>query len=252
MSLGSSLREARDGAGLTLDELASRTSIRVDVLKDFENDNFTKSGGEAYARGHLRILAKALSVAPSTFLDAYDGEHGVKKRAMSEMLIENNVMAARADKPRISLKTLSIISATVVGVVALGQIVMTNFSTDKVTVSPTTAKLTSTPSAVASPSSSPSPSPASDPATPSTAATQVQVSATRGNSWIFVTDPTGQTIFSGQLRKGTSNTFTSETSLSIRFGNAGGVDVTVNGVAVGPIGANGEVVDRTFGANSSQ
>ncbi|TRZ85555.1 MAG: DUF4115 domain-containing protein [Streptomycetaceae bacterium] len=247
MSLGSSLREARDGAGLTLDELASRTSIRVDVLKDFENDNFTKSGGEAYARGHLRILAKALNVASSTFLDAYDCEHVVKKRAMSEMLIENNVMAARADKPRISLKTLSIISATVVGVVALGQIVMTNTSSDKVSVLQTTAKPTSTPSAVASPS----PSQTSDPTTPVTTGMQVQVSATRGNSWIFVTDPTGQTIFSGQLRKGMSNTFTSETTLSIRFGNAGGVDVTVNGVAVGSIGANGEVVDRTFGANSS-
>jgi len=127
MSLGSLLKQARTSAGLSVDDLAHRTSIRVELIRDFENDDFSKSGGETYARGHVRILANALGMTPSILLDAYAEEHSVTKRAMADMLIENNVMVARSEKPKISLKTLSIISAAAVFVVVAGQVVISNF-----------------------------------------------------------------------------------------------------------------------------
>lgn len=62
MSLGSLLKQARTSAGVSLDDLAAKTSIRMELIRDFEKDDFSKSGGETYARGHVRILANALGV----------------------------------------------------------------------------------------------------------------------------------------------------------------------------------------------
>ncbi len=53
------------------------------------------------------------------------------------------------------------------------------------------------------------------------------------------------------MLKGQSNSFSNDKSISIRFGSAGAVDVSVNGAVIPTIGAIGEVVDRTFGANST-
>ena len=242
MSLGSLLKQARTSAALSLDDLAARTSIRTELIRDFEKDDFSKSGGETYARGHVRILANALGIAPSLWLDAYDEEHSITKHSMADMLIENNVMIARSEKPKISLKTLSIVSATVVFLGVAGQIALTNFRSTPAVVEKVAAT---------SPSASSTPS-----ATPTAMATQalavnVSVTATRGNSWLFVSDSQGSAIYSGELAKGQSKIFSNDQPISIRFGSAGAVDVTVNGAAIASLGAIGEVLDRTFGANSS-
>ena len=41
MSLGSLLKQARTSAGLSVDDLAHRTSIRVELIRDFENDDLS-------------------------------------------------------------------------------------------------------------------------------------------------------------------------------------------------------------------
>ena len=54
MTLGQSISAARKSAGISLDELATRTNIRPSMLREFEDDNFIHAGGDTYARGHLR------------------------------------------------------------------------------------------------------------------------------------------------------------------------------------------------------
>jgi hypothetical protein len=77
----------------------------------------------------------------------------------------------------------------------------------------------------------------------------VEVRATRGSSWLFVTNESGNSIFSGQIRKGESKVFSEAKQVNLRVGNAGGVDISVNGKDVGSIGANGDVVNLTYNAN---
>ncbi|MBI3429873.1 MAG: DUF4115 domain-containing protein [Actinobacteria bacterium] len=61
----------------------------------------------------------------------------------------------------------------------------------------------------------------------------------------------GQIIFVGRLARGASSTFAGNGVVNIRFGNAGAVDVRVNGSSVPTPGAIGEVVDRRYRSNSS-
>jgi cytoskeletal protein RodZ len=46
MSLGEFLQGARESAGLSIDELSDRTSIRAGLLREIENNNFIHCGAD--------------------------------------------------------------------------------------------------------------------------------------------------------------------------------------------------------------
>ena len=64
-------------------------------------------------------------------------------------------------------------------------------------------------------------------------------------SWIQVTTD-GVRQFQGELQSGTYRSFYAEERLELRVGNAGAVDITLNGQKLGTLGAPDEVVDQVF------
>lgn len=70
--VGPELRAARTRLGLTTDQLAERTRIRPHVIEAIEVDDFVPCGGDFYARGHLRTLARVLGIDVTPLLAAYD------------------------------------------------------------------------------------------------------------------------------------------------------------------------------------
>jgi len=61
MSETSSLQQARKAAGLTVEQISSLTNIPSTVIKGLENNSVEICGGIAYARGHIRSIAKAIN-----------------------------------------------------------------------------------------------------------------------------------------------------------------------------------------------
>jgi transcriptional regulator with XRE-family HTH domain len=70
--IGPELAGARTRLGLTVDQLAERTRIRPHVIEALELDDFSACGGDFYARGHLRTLARVLGLDVAPLLSAYD------------------------------------------------------------------------------------------------------------------------------------------------------------------------------------
>ncbi len=70
--IGPQFAGARRRLGLTVDELAERTRIRPHVIEAIEVDDFSACGGDFYARGHLRTLARVLGVDVAPLLETYD------------------------------------------------------------------------------------------------------------------------------------------------------------------------------------
>ncbi|MDN4174121.1 helix-turn-helix domain-containing protein [Nocardioides sp. SOB77] len=70
--IGPQLTAARERIGLTVDQLADRTRIRPHVIESIEVDDFAPCGGDFYARGHLRTLARVLGIDVAPLLAAYD------------------------------------------------------------------------------------------------------------------------------------------------------------------------------------
>jgi hypothetical protein len=70
--IGPELSAARTRVGLSVDELADRTRIRPHVIESIEVDDFTPCGGDFYARGHIRTLARVLGKDPAPMLAQFD------------------------------------------------------------------------------------------------------------------------------------------------------------------------------------
>ncbi|WP_210503888.1 helix-turn-helix domain-containing protein [Nocardioides xinjiangensis] len=70
--VGPELAAARTRLGLSVDQLAERTRIRPHVIEAVEVDDFEPCGGDFYARGHLRTLARVLGIDVAPLLASYD------------------------------------------------------------------------------------------------------------------------------------------------------------------------------------
>ena len=243
MSLGALIAKSRADARLSIEDLAKLTNIPATLLRDMENDNFAKCGGETYARGHLRNIAAKVGIDQRIFLDLFETEVTAPAKPIRELLNESNVTMPYQEPKRISWKVLAAGSAAALVLFAGAQIIFSNTDTGN------------DPEVIITTSATPSNS-ASESVTPSVAASpeivegvNVELVASRGITWLYATNEDGKVLFSGQIRKGLSKNFIQPEQVNLRVGNAGGVDISVNGVSVGPLGANGEVVNLTYNAD---
>jgi cytoskeletal protein RodZ len=256
MNLGEVLHNARTGFGVSLEDLAAATSIRAGLLGEMEKNNFSHCGGDIYARGHLRNIAPKIGLDPQQLVDMYNEEHSAEHRSINEMLAENSVARVPQEKKSISWKVPAAFSIAIVLILAVVQIVLTNVNSDSpgkpavaVSESPTPTPSDSTVATAAaevSPSATPSPTAtASTSSAPAAQGVSMKISATRGNSMIdIVVD--GKHVDKGSIFQGETKSFTAKTSISVYFSNPAGLDVTVNGELLAPLGGQNQEVRRTF------
>ena len=72
MSIGQALAEARRQAGLTVADVSQRTRIREGIIRGIEAEDFSVCGGDFYARGHIRSIAKVVGADPVPLVAEYD------------------------------------------------------------------------------------------------------------------------------------------------------------------------------------
>jgi cytoskeletal protein RodZ len=238
MNLGDVLKSARIAAGLSVEDLAAITSIRTGLIAEIEKNNFSQCGGDIYARGHLRNLAPKLGLDANQLVDLYNVEHSVESRSINELLAENSVTRVPHEKKNLSWKVPAAFSISILLILGIAQIVYSNINSSN----PTNPLAVET----ASPSPSAEPTPSSSTAeVPSTGGVTLEITAARGNSLIdIVVD--GEHVDKGSIFQGESKSFEATTSISVYFSNPAGLDVTVNGELLSPLGGQNEEVRRTF------
>ena len=259
MSLGSQLRRARAAAGLTLVELADRTKIRVSVLEAMERDDFSAAGGEIYVRMQLRSVAAALGVPADRFTQPTDGstqpipivgsahlrelnDDDAAKWSLATLGGLDRLLRRRrgANWTAAMLVALVAAIAVVVAIVLLGK--------DRGTASADDFPPTP-PVSVAAATTTPLPSPAAvrtDDTTAVSGGVTVIMEGIGDRSWVSVTAENGDTLFDGLVLLGQKKTFRDPKLVRVAIGDAGAVSLTVNGSALGPAGAAGEVRSLEF------
>jgi cytoskeletal protein RodZ len=247
MSLGSMISKARKDAGLSIDDLSAATNIRGTLLRDMEANNFSQCGGETYARGHLRNIAIKLSVEPQVFLTAFEDEQMHVDRTMQDLLVENSVMREPKEARKVSWKVLVTISIASLFVAGLAQIIVSNDSAPDI---PVAVEQSATPTASPEATTATEVVPTEEPTVSTGQGVEVIINAVRAKSWLFVSDSSGRVLFSGQIPQGVTKTFSSDAQLNLKIGNAGGVDVSVNGKKIDSLGADGQVVSVSYGVDS--
>ena len=114
MNLGEVLLSARTSSRLTIEDLASVTSIRAGLISEMEKNNFSNCGGDIYARGHLRNIAPKIGLDGNQLVELYNDEHSSDSRSINEMLAENNVARVPHEKKNMSWKVPAAFSLAIV------------------------------------------------------------------------------------------------------------------------------------------
>ena len=241
MEAKSSLAQAREAAGLTVEQISALTNIRAAVIKDLEMNSVEICGGIAYARGHIRTITKVLNqkTPKSVSFDAdlivaeIEAAQSEDGRKIIDRLAENNVADKPREKRRIKFRTLASISAAVLSIGFVAQVAIGNVSNIDVDTSQITTTRKSFQNEAAS--------------TP--AGVNLVVTGISGKSWIGLTNANGEQVFNGQISSGQVATFNDPQLIKAVIGNAGAVKLNLNGSDLGVAGAEGEVVRLDFDAN---
>ena len=72
MSIGATLGSARRRAGLTVGEVSQSTRVTEPIIRGIELDDYAACGGDFYARGHIRAIARAVGEDPLPLIDEFD------------------------------------------------------------------------------------------------------------------------------------------------------------------------------------
>jgi cytoskeleton protein RodZ len=247
MTVGIYLREAREAAGYSVEDIATRTRIPATIIKDLESEKFESSGGNAYARGHIRTIAQVINADIDRLIAAFEDTAEQSHRPMIELLQENSATALRNRKNiniNFSPKIIGIATSIIAGIAIIipTGLALSSSSAHKGTpVKPVKRVLAKAPLTKSSIN------PVAPTTTSATSAVgRVVVRAAHGTSWLYVGDAAGNQLFSGKLSNGASETFDPTNGLYMKIGNAGAVSVLVNGKDQGLLGAQGEVKSLTF------
>jgi Helix-turn-helix domain len=72
MTIGETLAKARRSAGLTITQVSERTRVRETIIRGIEEDDYSACGGDFYARGHIRSIARVVGADPIPLIAEYD------------------------------------------------------------------------------------------------------------------------------------------------------------------------------------
>ncbi|MEU5365776.1 RodZ domain-containing protein [Streptomyces sp. NPDC005925] len=231
-SIGRALQQARIAAGLTVDDVSTATRVRLPIVHAIEADDFAPCGGDVYARGHIRTLARAVSLDPVPLLEQYDDDHGGRPAPTpAAPMFEAERIRPERRGPN---WTAAMVAAIVVVIGFVGFTLVKgedDGSTSQVAdgATPSAGKTTSpTPTDTKPVDPKPEPSDSAIAAAPQDKVT-VQVSATDGRSWISAKDHNGRLLFDGLLKQGQSKTFQDNSKIRLVLGDAGAIQLYVNG-----------------------
>ena len=243
MAEKSSLQQAREAAGLTVEQISAITNIRAGVIRDLEINSVEICGGIAYARGHVRSIAKAINskTGKAINIDAdilvaeLEASQSTESKKIIDQLAENNVADKPKEKKRMKFGTLASISATALSVGFIAQVAINNVSSISDGVTAVSVKKSSTQESTSQ--------------IKLPAGVNLVLTGVYGKSWVGISNLDGQVIFNGQITEEQVVTFNDPKVLKVVIGNAGAVKLNLNGTDLGVAGADGEVVRLDFDEN---
>ncbi|MBC8248044.1 MAG: helix-turn-helix domain-containing protein [Anaerolineales bacterium] len=280
--LGQLLREAREQKGVSLEQVEEATRIRQKFLQALEEGNFGALPAETYVKGFLRTYAMYLELDPKEVMALYEGRENEGKAALTQpgffQPMDISMAAPSWLTPDLVIGALLIVVLIAFGSWAtwhyLSPTIKTQLLSWRATATPSPTATTSVVLPSATPTATPTTMPTTMPtATPTPLPTVAAVVSTstptrvptrtsaptntptprlQGGievelniveyAWMRVIVD-GNEAFVGSLEEGTTRTWRGRESVALRCGNAGGVEATVNGEPLGPLGERGQVVD---------
>jgi cytoskeletal protein RodZ len=247
-ALGEEFRAAREARGLSLSDVAEQIHIRSVYLQALESEDWATIGAAVYVRGFIRTYARFLGVDAEAAVQSFNesGAPGAPAPVAQQAGREASEQR-RARRPSPMLWAAGTLAVLLVAAVLYKYVSLQIQSRTPVAVAASPAATASV-AAVSTPvaevaSAEPSASATTTPlpTVPPTKTLTVRLSEA---SWLRVVID-GHNDMEGLFPSGTLKTFHGKVA-DVRIGNAGGVELDVNGKDLGKLGNSGDVVERTL------
>jgi transcriptional regulator with XRE-family HTH domain len=233
-ALGERIRAAREARGMSLSQVADQIRIRAVYLAAIEDEKWSAIGVPVYVRGFLRTYARFLGLDPEEAVAAFNRTLPAVPPPPQEALPRRAMASGWAS-------SLLLWIAGSVAVLLIAFVVFTELTMPRGTPIPTAAA-----SAAPAPATAAAPPPVLATASPPAGVDGPKSLALvlSASSWLRVTVD-GNVSMEGTFPAGTSKTFHGRSAL-VRIGNAGGVEIYVDGKDFGKLGKSGDVVEHAF------
>lgn len=227
--VGPQLAAARERLRLSVDQLAERTRIRPHVIESIEVDDFAPCGGDFYARGHLRTLARVVGIDVVPLLATYDERYAdapVDARTVFEAELATGGRGLRGTRGGPSWSVL--VAAVMVLVLAWS---VARLFTDGPVQVDNEPPLNGSAGLSSSESGS---------------VTAIKLDAAGGGAAVTVVDGAGKTVFTGDLAFGQVKVLKKVVTPVKVTSSDGSLEVTVGDGEAARIGETGERAKQTY------
>jgi cytoskeletal protein RodZ len=232
--IGDELRRERTRQGLTLDDIARGTRISLRALEAIEAEAFDRLPGVVFVRNFVRLYAVDLK------LDAESLVARLPRFDLEAAPMPDPPRRSGREKmdPRLKAALVSVVWLIVAGGAGTGAWYYYNnygryLATTVAAAPPPAASSWPQPSSENAPQAAPANEPLD-----SNHPVQVVLKA-RDVVWVQVSAD-GRTAFVGTLQPNDKRTIAADDQVKVLMGNAGGLEISLNGKALDPLGTKGQ------------
>jgi cytoskeleton protein RodZ len=265
-SLGGHLRALREARGSSLEDMARSTRVGIRHLEALEEERLADLPSPVFVRGFIRAYCGFLREGPEEALALYEalaGERAATQAAsapprprttwapssvlvglallviLAIALIVVNLTVKRTGGTSVAAPAMDVSAATPIPPPAAAPVAV-HVETPRAAPAPAPAPAAAPP--VSTPAAMPAPTPAPAVAR-SAAGPQRLVIRAVDATWIRVQPDEGRAT-EELLPAGASREWSAERRFLVTIGNAGGVEVALNGKVLPPLGPKGTVIQR--------
>lgn len=241
---GERLKKLRLEKGLSLEEVQKKTKVHLNILKAIEGDTITNLN-PIYLKGFLKIYCKFLSADPKDYISDYKETQNQpanivstnkkdKGQKKSGPLRETAIKIGSFRPPRKLKTAVSLILAVIilsVGLFNLGKFISAGRSRNNLMQGHLSAKAVMP---------APNKRKTAQAATQKAAVTEITLVMSAREKCYAVVKVDGRVVFQRTLERGRSDSWKAKEKIEITLGNAGAVELIVNGQRFDKIGKKGQ------------
>jgi hypothetical protein len=265
--LGEQIASAREKRGMTAADAARRLHMRTDFITAIETEDWSRLGPPAYARGFVRNYARVVGIDADSIAERLDAAipsrdaqthveqlAGAPNGTPAPEPVPINVRMQHAQEPRAAWYPWLLGSMSTLAAALVLAVLYYTFGPTQREGAVAQSQISQTQQAVVA-----TPAPQDDAVFNGANAGSASGEARSGvnlqleltqDSWLSVTVD-GKRVVYETLPAGTVRDFHGVREITLRAGNAGGVNATIDGRSLGSLGEHGQVEERVFAAKAA-
>jgi cytoskeletal protein RodZ len=214
----------------------------VTIIRGIEHGDFSACGGDFYARGHIRSVARAVGADDEDLIREYDATHGAPQAIRAADVFQPATPIKIKDRRRPNWSLAMVLVLAVVAGYGIYRVV-DSATSHNARAQASLGRVSRPPTHPATARSTPAATPPAPTVNPNVVISLTAIQ----DCWVEFTKPDGRFLSQAYVVGGSSKTWTFARAVKMDIGNPGGIVLTVNGKKLGSPGAAGQPVMLSLG-----